>query len=115
MASTVYRLSVLQNVHTYIPNADRARSSLFDGSHIDSDGWLNPVVNPLSFAASGSKSPESEAFVLMLHAAWKDWVAAGSKGGTGKNAATSGKFEMVPARAMVAGLSAVVFGALVVL
>ena len=38
------------------------------------------MVNPLSIGQEGSKSPEAQAFVIEMHAAWKDWVAASSKG-----------------------------------
>ena len=64
-------------------------TSAFSGSdgvqHFTSDGFLTPVVNPLSYSQEGSNSPEGEAFVLMLQSAHRDWVAAGS---VGANAAT---------------------------
>ncbi|BGP21027.1 hypothetical protein JCM10213_003207 [Rhodosporidiobolus nylandii] len=39
-------------------------------------GWLAPVVNPLSFKEEATESPEGEAFVLLLEAAWRDYNAA---------------------------------------
>ncbi|KAI0067410.1 hypothetical protein BV25DRAFT_1819734 [Artomyces pyxidatus] len=59
--------------------------------HFTSDGWLTPVVNPDNFGVQGSQSPESEAFVLMLHSAWRDWAAAGSQGinGASRHAAST--------------------------
>ena len=48
--------------------------------HFTSDGWLTPVVNPLQWGVEGSESPEGQAFVLEMQAAWRDWVAGGSKG-----------------------------------
>ena len=42
--------------------------------------WLTPVVNPHSFGVEGGKSPEGQAFVVEMYAAWRDWVADGSKG-----------------------------------
>ena len=48
--------------------------------HFDADGWLTPVVNPVSIGESGSKSPEAEAFVLMMQASYRDWAQAGYKG-----------------------------------
>lgn len=46
--------------------------------HFTTDGWLTPVVNPYQFSAQGSQSPEGQAFVLEMQAAWRDWVTAGS-------------------------------------
>jgi hypothetical protein len=48
--------------------------------HFDVDGWLSPVVNPVLFGESGSKSPEAQAFVLMMQAGYRDWAQAGYKG-----------------------------------
>ena len=42
--------------------------------------WLTPVVNPHSFGELGSQSPEGQAFVVELVAAYDDWVNAGSPG-----------------------------------
>jgi len=54
------------------------------------DGWLTPVVNPDSYGSQGSDSPESEAFVLQMDAAWRDWVTDGSKGANGAYATPVG-------------------------
>lgn len=51
--------------------------------HFTPDGWLTPVVNPYSYPDQGQQSPESEAFVIAMQAAWRDWV---SNGTTGANA-----------------------------
>jgi len=51
--------------------------------HITSAGWLTPVVNPHSYGQEGAESAEGQAFVVDLHAAWRDWVADGSKGANG--------------------------------
>lgn len=88
LASTVYRLSLLRSVHTHLPTAEKCRKTLFSSNssglmHFSSDGWLTPVVNPDSFGNQGSDSPESEAFVVELQAAWTDWVSAGSQGANG--------------------------------
>ncbi|KAL0566831.1 hypothetical protein V5O48_015170 [Marasmius crinis-equi] len=86
LAATAYRLSVLVNDHSFIPQAEIIRDTLFtplaNGSytHFSEDGWLQPVVNPHFYSAPGEKSPEGNAFVLMMHAAHRDWAAAGSKG-----------------------------------
>jgi len=51
--------------------------------HFDADGWLSPVVNPVSFGEVGSKSPEAQAFVLMMQAGYRDWAQAGYNGVNG--------------------------------
>ncbi|KAF7363457.1 hypothetical protein MSAN_01001500 [Mycena sanguinolenta] len=55
-------------------------SSMPNMVHFTNDGWLTPVVNPHSFGVEGSDSPEGEAFVLELQAAYDEWVAVGSPG-----------------------------------
>ncbi|KAJ3783584.1 Six-hairpin glycosidase [Lentinula aff. detonsa] len=94
LASTVYRLSLLRGVHHYLPDAEKCRQSLFSSNssglvHFSSDGWLTPVVNPDSFGDEGSDSPESQAFILELQAAWTDWVNDGSQGANGASRSDS--------------------------
>jgi len=99
MASAVYRLAVLSKVVTKVPDAEQLRETVFStvagsnssGSHIDDQGWLLPVVDPLDFASLGNKSPEGESFVLLLNAAYQDWVKSGSKGERG---AASGRWRI---------------------
>ena len=88
----MYRLALLANVHTFVPMAEQSRQALFapssdpssnNGSslaHFTSDGWLTPVVNPENVGQEGSHSPEGQAFVVQLDAAYRDWVDAGSPG-----------------------------------
>jgi len=105
LAATVYRLSTLAGKHNHIHLAERtrialtARSNLGGGPsngtfesmvHFDIDGWLSPVVNPLSFGESGAKSPEAQAFVLMMQAGYQDWAQAGYDG------ASAGARSVVP-------------------
>jgi len=132
LASTVYRVSLLWNDHSHLPNAEKCRQALYatgssgtgssssssiasqtksssnasssvahssttsttspapsasattapltDLVHFTSDGWLTPVVNPHQFGVQGAESPEGEAFVLALQAAYTEWVAGGSVG-----------------------------------
>ncbi|GAA5873096.1 hypothetical protein JCM1840_005568 [Sporobolomyces johnsonii] len=78
LASTVYRLAVLDPSGDYsslLATAAKIRK-VVNGGVSTSTGWVSPVVNPLDFSAQGSKSPESEAFVLLLQAAWEDWRTA---------------------------------------
>ncbi|KIM37396.1 hypothetical protein M413DRAFT_30868 [Hebeloma cylindrosporum] len=91
LASTVYRASLMLNQHTFIPYADRSRRTLFDSTslstsdamasfdgyqHLTTDGWLTPVVNPHSYRQEGNQSAEAQAFVVQLHAAYRDWVVS---------------------------------------
>lgn len=103
VASAAYRLSLLADIHTYIPRAEASRTALFATAsndtqeHFTAAGWPTPVVNPydysfeldLNAAPGGVGSPESLAFVVELDAAWRDWEAAGSKGATGAGRANS--------------------------
>jgi hypothetical protein len=93
VASTVYRLSLISNIHRHLPAAELSRNSLSSATsgssnassisnlaHFDSNGWLTPVVNPYNTGVQGTQSPEGQAFVVMMQAAWNDWVTDGSKG-----------------------------------
>ena len=67
----------------HIPNADRALQVIHDS--INEDGWLLNTVDPETFSTPslpGSYSPEGQAFVIQMYAAWKDWVAHGAPGAT---------------------------------
>ena len=86
------------DTHTYVRYAERSRLTLFTPNsgpysntnwtgfsnyeHFTTDGWLRPVVNPVSIGASmsGGGSPEAQAFVVMMHSAWRDWRWEGEKG-----------------------------------
>lgn len=37
-------------------------------------------MNPYSYTTQGSDSPEGQAFILEMQAAWRDWEAGGAKG-----------------------------------
>ncbi|KAF7791993.1 hypothetical protein EIP86_003020 [Pleurotus ostreatoroseus] len=121
LASTVYRLALLWGTHTYVPQAEQARQALFapssssssnNGSslaHFTSDMWLTPVVNPDQFGDEGSQSPEGQAFVVELDAAWRDWVAAGSPGTSGSvvglNELAAGRWVWLVAAGTALGLT----------
>lgn len=83
LAACSYRLAQYSLDSSTLSQAEAARLAVYAG--IDSQGILSPVVNPLSYKeqlASGSVSPEAEAFVLMMEAAHRDWVATGANDGT---------------------------------
>lgn len=77
LASAAYRLAVLGVIPmdgTLIATAETIRAAVEAG--VGSDGWLSPVSDPLTFTVEGSESPEAQAFVLLMEAAWVDWKAA---------------------------------------
>ncbi|KAF8337494.1 Six-hairpin glycosidase-like protein [Cantharellus anzutake] len=99
MASAVYRLAILSKSYGHVQNAEHLRSSNSPGGHIDVEGWLYPVL--------GSRSPEGESFVLLLNAAYGDWVKAGSEGAkSGAAVRSRGGREM---RKLSAGYAAMSF------
>lgn len=45
-------------------------------NNVDDDGWLINAVDPYAFnvpLAAGAHSPEGQSFVLLLHAAYRDY------------------------------------------
>ncbi len=80
LAASVYRIALLGGVYHNLPNAEKTRKAISGGNHFDGDGWLTPVVNPNNVGNQGEKSPEAQAFVLMMQAAYNDWKTDGSKG-----------------------------------
>ncbi|KIM81099.1 hypothetical protein PILCRDRAFT_512349 [Piloderma croceum F 1598] len=56
----------------YTRKAAEIREAVICG--VDSMGVLSPVVDPLSWNATGVLSTEGQAFALMMFAAWKDWL-----------------------------------------
>jgi hypothetical protein len=59
-----------------IPSSPGSPSPFTNTPQFTVDGWLAPVVNPRDFSVEGAQSPEAQGFVLMLHSAYRDWVAA---------------------------------------
>ena len=82
-ASAIFSSSSSSSPSTAQPpsSSSTSTSNAFANTpHFTSDGWLSPVVDPLNIGVEGGMSPEGEAFVLMLHAAWRDWSSAGCPG-----------------------------------
>ena len=71
LASATYRLAMITNNTMSIPSADLAFSAIL--SKIDQGGFLQGVVDPYNFGNEGTVSPEGQAFVLLLQAAWRDY------------------------------------------
>lgn len=49
-------------------------------NNLNATGWLQNVVDPESFDDLGSVSAEAESFVLLMEAAWRDWIAYAEQG-----------------------------------
>jgi len=77
LASVTYRMATFNAtsaVSKPVLAADKALA--FVKANIDKDGWVQNAVDPIAFNVplkEGEHSPESQAFVLMLHAAYRDW------------------------------------------
>ncbi|KIM83914.1 hypothetical protein PILCRDRAFT_68878 [Piloderma croceum F 1598] len=75
LSSVAYRMATLTNNNTYVTSANKALS--FVSQNINANGWLQNTVDPYTFwtptAANGS-SAEGQAFVLLMHAAWRDYT-----------------------------------------
>ncbi|KAK0206262.1 Six-hairpin glycosidase [Desarmillaria ectypa] len=78
-AAVTYRMAAYNNDTSLIPKADKA-FELIKGS-IDDEGWLQDTVDPYTFTtatAVDGYSPEGQAFVLLLAAAWRDYIVFNS-------------------------------------
>ncbi|GAA5935802.1 uncharacterized protein JCM15063_001809 [Sporobolomyces koalae] len=80
LAAIAYRLAALDHASStdytaLLTVAAKIRASV--NARIDtSTGWLAEAVDPLSFAQQTPTSPEGQAFVLLLHAAYRDYNQA---------------------------------------
>ncbi|KAM0747198.1 hypothetical protein T439DRAFT_328960 [Meredithblackwellia eburnea MCA 4105] len=76
LASVVYRMASLGELSntSLINTAEKVRQAV-NSAATSNSGWLNPVVDPLVWNQQSTKSPEAEAFVIMLQAAWRDYWA----------------------------------------
>ncbi|KAK0242478.1 glycoside hydrolase family 105 protein [Armillaria nabsnona] len=79
LAAVTYRMAAYNNDTSLIPNADKA-FELIKGN-IDDEGWLQGTVDPYTFTtatAVDGYSPEGQAFVILLAAAWRDYIVFNS-------------------------------------
>ncbi|GFZ50987.1 hypothetical protein JCM24511_08745 [Saitozyma sp. JCM 24511] len=81
MAATGLRLSTLNITNNYVPAALTLLSGVSD--KVNSTGYLTQVVNPNSFGAQGTESPEGQSFVIMAYSAFKEWEQRGQSGFNG--------------------------------
>ncbi|GAA5881319.1 hypothetical protein JCM16303_000127 [Sporobolomyces ruberrimus] len=75
LAATAFRLADLDSASStdyssLLATASTIRASV--NAKIAPSGWLTQVVDPLSFAQEAQTSPEGQAFILLLEAAWRD-------------------------------------------
>ena len=76
LAAVTYRYAALTGDVSLVPAANRALNLI--RLSVDTDGWLHQTVDPETFdtpSLPGQFSPEGQAFVLLLHAAWRDFVS----------------------------------------
>lgn len=84
LASVAYRMAALQPGAfgaAYIEWADGIRAELGTGGHVKASGVVSPAVNPLNWQDTKkdtSGSPEGQAMVVLMYAAWRDCVLAGT-------------------------------------
>ncbi|GAA5992131.1 hypothetical protein JCM10908_001780 [Rhodotorula pacifica] len=95
MIANTYRLALLSNLYSSALSSSSAPASqslsaaeasyqalTANNRHISSSGVLSPVTDPMSFSrqlGNGQISPEGEAFVLLMEAARRDYIADGGK------------------------------------
>lgn len=77
LAAVTYRMATLTGDTGHVSAADKAYNLI--KASVDSNGWLRNTVDPETFnspSLAGSHSPEGQAFVLLLHAAYRDFKAS---------------------------------------
>lgn len=75
LSSVTYRMAALMNDTTHLASANSALYLV--SQSLDVNGWLQNTVNPYSFwtpTSTGGYSVEGQAFVLLMHAAWRDYM-----------------------------------------
>lgn len=76
LAGCAYRLAQYGIDRSTLSQAETARQAVYAG--LDDNGVLSPVCDPATQTqelAAGEVSPEAEAFVLLMEAAYRDFVA----------------------------------------
>jgi hypothetical protein len=81
MASVTYRMEAVRHNKALLPAVNQALGLIQQKT--DNQGWLRNATNPYTFdqpLLDGEHSPEGQAFVLLLHAAWQALTGTESKG-----------------------------------
>lgn len=102
-------MSLVSSVSDYTPTSSSpppssTASGTPDKLHFTWDGWLTPVVDPYGFSDQGQASPEGQAFILAMHAAWRDWVEDGSQGANDAVDTVSPSGSRTVVQALAAGI-----------
>ena len=77
LAASTFRFACITGDNTHIPAAIAALRLVRDS--IDSQGWLQNTVDPLTFSSPsppGVHSPEGQSFVMLLEAAVSAWESS---------------------------------------
>lgn len=78
LAASAYRLATLNLTTAHVGFANQIHSTVA-ARHINSTGYLTGAVDPLNFGKQGTYSPEGQAFVLLMQAAYKEYIAGGGE------------------------------------
>ncbi|KAK7031696.1 unsaturated rhamnogalacturonyl hydrolase YesR [Favolaschia claudopus] len=84
LAGVAYRMAALQPATfgaSYITWADAIRKQLGSGGHVKDSGVVSPAVNPYGWWFTQkytTGSPEGQAMVVLMYAAWRDCVNGGT-------------------------------------
>lgn len=99
LAAVAYRMAVLQPDmfgSSYVGWADGVRKTLGGNNHVTNDGVVTPAVNPLNWQDTTPftrGSPEGQAFVVLMYAAWRDCVDAGKCSADGSERGLMRRFK----------------------
>jgi hypothetical protein len=74
MAYTAYRRATEMGDERWIPQAEITHKAIAS-KYLDPEGWLHPVSDPVHNTQEGKHNIVAQSFVLLMHAAWRDWVA----------------------------------------
>ena len=80
LGAVSFRYAQLTGDYSHLPNAYRALQLV--RASVNADGWLLNTVDPMTFntpSQPGTYSPEGQAFVLLLQAAWRDFESSWNK------------------------------------
>lgn len=104
IASVCYRMALLQPQafgNSYIEWAEIIRGTLAGTDpagypHVSKDGIIAPTVDPLNWFSTEpytAGSPEGNAFVVMMYAAWRDCILAGKCHYSGGHGGQDGEYS----------------------
>ncbi|CCO34775.1 hypothetical protein BN14_08883 [Rhizoctonia solani AG-1 IB] len=81
LAATAYRAANMWPTEFgsfYTDSAETIKEVVM--ANITDLGLLSPIVDPLSWRVKGILGTESQAFGIMMYAAWRDWAEAAKVG-----------------------------------